>query len=396
MRHKPVEGEQDILRKCRKTCGKVMLMLGPYAAFQFIAGHGLVPVVQGVKQGLGLPRRYAPCGARIPTNHWTAFISRAYDKGMRRIPPLAAIRVFEAAARHENFTKAADELGMTQAAVSYQVKLLEERLGAALFHRVGRQVQLSEIGRRIAPMVSGAFDTLDDAFGIARTDSEAVLTISCSNTFASNWLALRLGGFQMQRPGLAVRLHTADHIVDFAREEVDVAIRNSPDPWPGLVSHFLMRVPILPLASPAFLAKHPPVATPADVMALPRLSPDDVWWDQWLDAVGGGARRQRTATGLRLDSQILEGNAAIAGQGVAVINPAMWLPELRSGRLVAPIDAVAYGRRHYWLVYPEYRRHAPKVQAFRDWLLGEMEKDAATDEYGCFTGPVETAASPRS
>ena len=302
---------------------------------------------------------------------------------MRRIPPLPAVRVFEAAARHENFTAAAAELGMTQAAVSYQVKLLEERLGVPLFHRVKRQVTLTETGRRIAPKVSGAFDALDDAFGAARTDSEAVLTISCSNTFSSNWLAVRLGAFQMARPELAVRLDTADAIIDFARDEIDVAIRNSEKPWPDLVSHFLMGVPIVPLASPDFLARHPPIQGPADVMRLPRISPDDRWWDFWLEQVATGVTRERVA-GVRLDSQVMDGNAALAGQGIAIVNGAMWAHEIRAGRLAHAIDAVAYGRRSYWLVYPDYRRNAPKVRAFRDWILAEVARDAVDSRYDIY------------
>jgi LysR family glycine cleavage system transcriptional activator len=107
---------------------------------------------------------------------------------MRRIPPLPAVRVFEAAARHENFTLAAAELGMTQAAVSYQIKLIEERLGAPLFLRAKRRVTLSEIGRKVAPLVTSAFDTLEDAFAVARADDGGVLAISAANTFATNWL----------------------------------------------------------------------------------------------------------------------------------------------------------------------------------------------------------------
>lgn len=297
---------------------------------------------------------------------------------MRQIPPLAAVRVFEAAARLGNFTRAAEELGMTQAAVSYQVKLLEERLGLGLFHRVRRQVVLTEAGQRIAPMVSGAFDTLHDAFARARTENEAVLTISCSNTFASNWLAVRLGGFQVARPGLAVRLHTDDRIVDFTSSEVDVAVRNSPPPWPGLVSHFLMRVPIVPLASPAFLAQQPPIREPADVFRIPRLSPDDVWWTAWAEAVGVSPAAARSS-GLRLDSQMMEGRAAVAGQGIAILNPALWRAELRDGLLVRPVPGLAYGRRHYWLVYPEALRHTAKVRAFRDWLLAEVRQEFVDD-----------------
>jgi len=306
---------------------------------------------------------------------------------MRKIPPLTAIRAFEAAARHGNFTRAGDELGMTQAAVSYQIKLLEDRVGTALFHRAKGRVSLTETGSRIAPLVSGAFDSLDDAFSVARSDIESVLTISCSNTFAANWLALRLGGFQMRLPQLAVRLHTADHVIDFARDEVDVAIRNSEAPWPGLVSHFLMRVPIMPLASPAFLASQPRIKTPADVMRAPRVSPDDVWWDVWLEQVGGGLVRDPSAAGVRLDSQVMDGNAAIAGQGIAILNAALWRHELAAGRLVEPVSAMALGKRHYWLVYPEYKRNAPKVRAFRDWMLAEFAKDAADDKYGVYTPP---------
>jgi LysR family transcriptional regulator, glycine cleavage system transcriptional activator len=128
---------------------------------------------------------------------------------MRRLPPLSAVRVFEAAARHQNFTAAAVELGMTQAAVSYQIKLLEERLGAALFRREKKRVVLTEAGGRAAPALTRAFDTIDAAFAAVRAEDEGLLTISTSNTFANTWLAWRLGSFQMGHPDMAVRLHTA-------------------------------------------------------------------------------------------------------------------------------------------------------------------------------------------
>src|SRR6185436_2115097 len=123
---------------------------------------------------------------------------------MRRIPPLSAVRVFEAAARHLNFTAAAAELGMTQAAVSYQVKLLEERLGVALFRRDGRGVVLTPAGERAAPQVARGFDALDAAFARLRSENESAMTVSTTQTFANTWLAWRLGGFQMANPGMAV------------------------------------------------------------------------------------------------------------------------------------------------------------------------------------------------
>ena len=126
------------------------------------------------------------------------------------------MRVFEAAARHENFSRAAEELAMTQAGVSYQIKLLEERLGAHLFARKGRSMTLTPLGRRIAPQVSDAFRTMGEAFAAARTENEAVLSITCPHTFATNWLAGRIGAFNLARPNLAVRLHVSNEIVDLA------------------------------------------------------------------------------------------------------------------------------------------------------------------------------------
>lgn len=202
---------------------------------------------------------------------------------MRQIPPLAAVRVFEAAARLLHFTRAAEELGMTQAAVSYQIKLLEERLGVALFQRTGRGVTLTPAGARVAPLVTGAFDGLDEAFRLVRDEAEDVLTVTCSQTFAVNWLSARLGAFQLARPGLAVRLQVQDHLVDLVRGEADIGIRATVTPGPDLHAHFLLRTACAPFASPGFLAAHPPASSPAELLALPRLSPQDSWWQMWSD-----------------------------------------------------------------------------------------------------------------
>ena len=297
---------------------------------------------------------------------------------MRTIPPLSAVRVFESAARHGNFTRAATELGMTQAAVSYQVKLLEGRLGTNLFLRHKGRLSLTETGRRIAPLVSESFDTLDRAFRLARAEDDRVLTISTFQSFATNWLAARIGGFQIARPQLAVRLRSDDHYVDFASEDVDVAIRNGSGAWPGLAAHFLMRVAIQPLASPEFIARNAPVESPSDVMRLQRLSPDDWWWNRWLTESGGVPDEGQTAPGIRLDSQNMEGNAAIAGHGVAILNALMWQNEIESGRLV-PLGPFVVASHSFWLAYPEHRRHSPKIKAFRTWL-DEVIAIAARDQ----------------
>jgi LysR family transcriptional regulator, glycine cleavage system transcriptional activator len=317
-----------------------------------------------------------------------------YDTAMRAIPPLSAVRVFESAARHENFTKAAAELGMTQAAVSYQIKLLEERLKTRLFLRERGGLSLTDTGRRIAPLTSEAFDMLDRAFRIARAEDESVLTISTMQSLATNWLAPRIGVFQLSRPQLAVRIRTEDHYVDFAADDVDVAIRAALEPQRGLASHFLLRPAIQPVASPAFIAQHGPISSPADLLKLPRLSPDDVWWTRWFNGVGV-ADIKPAKPGIRLDSQLMEGTAALAGQGVAILNVALWRQEIDANRLV-PIGRAVTGRRGFWLVYPEHRRNVPKIKAFREWLLAEFDamKGSEPDELFDLPQATDDAASP--
>lgn len=312
---------------------------------------------------------------------------------MRRLPPLSAVRVFEAAARHENFTSAAQELGMTQAAVSYQIKLLEERLGVGLFRRERGRVSLSETGRRIGPLIAKAFDDLDSAFGAARSSSEAVLTVSCSTTFGPNWLAGRIGDFQLKCPDIAVRLHTSNTLVDFARDDVDVAIRGGRGEWPGLCAHFLMRMPLMALASPAFIAGAPPVRTPGDVMGMQRISPEDSWWRAWREQMGGDPGHENLS-GIRMDTQIAEGQAAIAGLGVAILNPVLWMSEMASGRLVPVIDACAYDASDFWLVYPEHRRHARKVRLFRDWLIATIAEEAGKGVAEYYRSPGSGVSRP--
>ena len=308
---------------------------------------------------------------------------------MRRLPPLSAVKVFEAAARHENFTRAAAELGMTQAAVSYQIRLLEERLGVPLFLRSKRRVTLSEAGRRAAPLVARAFDTLADAFGSVVSEDENVLAISTTQTFASNWIAPRLGAFQLARPELAVRLHTENRVIDFAREEIDVAIRSTSGAgsWPGLRSHFMFRLHSTPVAAPDFREAHG-IAAPEDVLRVPRLTPDDVWWSRWLRAAGLPVPDDGGSSGIRFDAQAMEGQAVLAGAGVAMLTPLFWRPELASGRLVQLFDAVSVSETAYWLVYPEHRRNQAKIRAFRDWILAEVDAMKAIEPEEIFVPAV--------
>jgi len=293
---------------------------------------------------------------------------------MRRLPPLPAIRVFEAAARLGNFTRAAEELGMTQAAVSYQMKLLEERLGAPLFRRDGRRVALTEAGARAAPQVSRAFDAIDAAFARVRAEEEGLLVISTSNTFANAWLAWRLGSFQMGHPEMAVRLDTSDAMVDLESGEVDCAIRAGRGEWTGVAADLLLPIDFTPMVSPAFLDRHGPLR-PRDLLDLPLISPHDPWWAVWLREAGVDVPEGPPRPGVRLDSQAHEGHAAIAAQGVAMLTPFFWRNDLAEKRLVRPFEQVSTRGYAYWFVVAEGRRNIPKIKRFREWLIDEIGRE---------------------
>jgi LysR family transcriptional regulator, glycine cleavage system transcriptional activator len=301
---------------------------------------------------------------------------------MRRLPPLPAIRVFEAAARHENFTIAANELGLTQAAVSYQMRVLEERLGTALFRREKKRVKLTEAGRRAAGDISRAFDMLDGAFAQLRTENEAMLTVSTSTTFANTWFASRLGAFSLANPGMAVRLIATDALADFAADEVDVAVRSGFGEWPGLVADRLIDIGFTPMCSPCFLAAHGSQWVPGDLLSLPVISPHDDWWTIWLREAGVDQPDGPVRPGVRLDSQLGEATAAMAGQGVAMLTPFFWRTALVEGRLVQPFRQVSTLGHAYWLVCPDHRRRLPKIKRFREWLLAEVARDLAADASG--------------
>ena len=302
---------------------------------------------------------------------------------MRRLPPLAAVRAFEAAARTENFTSAAAELGMTQAAVSYQVKSLEERLGAPLFVRERGRVRLTPLGARLLPALTGAFDAIEAAFASHRAEDESLLTVTTTHTFANTWLAWRLGAFQMEHPDLAVRMTTSNELVDLRSGDADVAIRAGSGDWDGLEKHRLFESSFTPMASPECLdaveRRLGRNLEPGDIPNENRIGPGDDWWQQWFSDNGVPADESvLRRAGIRLDNQANECHAAMAGQGFALLTPLLWKGDVAAGRLVVPFpDRVSTRGWAYWLVYPSERRTVPKVKRFREWIVEEVAKALA-------------------
>ncbi|WOF44011.1 LysR family transcriptional regulator [Sphingopyxis indica] len=292
---------------------------------------------------------------------------------MSRLPPLAAIRAFESAGRLENFSRAAEELGMTQAAVSYQVRQLEDRLGRALFVREKGRVRLSETGQRLLPAISTAFASMGDAFAALGNDEADILTISAATTFGGTWLSARIGRFQLRYPDLAVRLSMSNAYVDFDASDVDVAIRIGPGGWPGLRADFLFRSHVTPICAPAFLEANR-ITAPADLLNVERLAPNDPWWAGWL-AEAGVDVKPPPRRGVELDSQLQEASAVQGGYGIALMTPLLWRAELDSGRMVQPFDTLYQPGGANWLVYREGRSRVRKIERFREWLREEFEAD---------------------
>lgn len=286
--------------------------------------------------------------------------------------PLNGMRVFEAAARHLSFTRAGEELGLTQTAVSYQIRLLEETLGEPLFLRRPRQVALTEAGERLAPKITEAFALIQDALADMKGATQTTLTIHSTATFAQHWLSRHIGDFQLRHPGIAVRLETSQSMIDFSQTEADIAIRVGKGDWPGLRCHHLMKVDFTPMLSPKLADSIGGVSQPADLLKLRLIDPSDPWWTIWLTAAGVDAADLESRPRSRLGAQAFEAQAAVAGQGVGILTPAFYADEVAMGHLIQPFELICNHERGYWLAYPENRRNLPKIKAFQAWILEKL------------------------
>jgi LysR family glycine cleavage system transcriptional activator len=296
----------------------------------------------------------------------------------RRLPPLNAIRAFEAAARTGGFQAAGAELNISANAVGRLVKVLEDWLGVALFRRLPRGVVLTEAARSYLGRVGILLDQLAEATAeLKRLETSKVLTVSAMPSFVTRWLVPRLGRLTKRHPDLDVRLLASVPTTDFAREEVDVAIRLGPGRYAGLRSDLLTREDFYPVCSPTLLAREPQLRGPSDLSRQILLHdeweqriPDQLDWARWLAAVGvTGVDAQR---GLRFSFSHLTLQAAGSGQGVALASSALLADDLISGHLIRPFgDLSVRGPYGFFIVCPEATAEREKVVAFRNWALEE-------------------------
>ena len=291
--------------------------------------------------------------------------------------PLSALRIFEAAARLKSFTRAADELGVSQAAVSWQVKALERRLDQALFRRLPREVVLTSGGERLARAASEAMNLLRAALSDLTDTGEGVLAITALESLAIQWLAPRIGAFQLAHPKIAVRLETSGRMVDLNHEGFDVALRSGSGDWPGMESLRLFHAGRTPLCAPQMREELGGLARPEDLLTAPLVGLDEEW-AEWFTAAGVTAPHARKGGRLISDLQAIEVASALAGRGVALGSPVLFAPEISQGRLVQPFDINFMQSEGYWLVYPKDRRRAPKIAVFRDWLMKCIAEEPVT------------------
>ncbi len=291
---------------------------------------------------------------------------------MAMLPSLSGLRAFEAAARHMSFTRAAAELHVTQTAISHQIARLEEQIGLRLFVRHGRTLSLTREAQDYLPSIRSAFEDLRRATDrLRRFEQEGLVTISTTASLATKWLIGKVAAFQDANPGIEVRITTSAHLVDFRREEVDMAVRYGRGTWPGVRADWLMAEHLFPVCSPTL--RNPggeALQRPAD-LALHTLLHSSVSredWQLWLTAAGLppaiAARR-----GLMFDQGFMAIQAAMEGLGVALGQTHLVEADLAAGRLVAPFDLVLPRDAGYYVVAPEPIADTPKIARLRAWLI---------------------------
>lgn len=290
---------------------------------------------------------------------------------MARLPiPLNALRAFEASARHLSFTRAADNLNVTQAAISHQIKALEERLGVILFRRSNRGLKLTDEGLALAPTLFEAFGAIDRLFERFEGGGvQEVLTVSAVGTFVVGALLERLPSFRAAHPGIDLRLLTNNNKVDLVAEGLDYAIRFGDGAWHGMDADLICSAPLSPLCDPVMART---LREPADLLRTPLLRsyrPQD--WPAWFEAAGV---ENSTIRGPLFDSSLIMVQAAMRGAGIALVPHDLFWREIERGQLVRPF-AIEVDADRYWLTRLKSRPPNQAMRAFRTWLLYQFGGD---------------------
>jgi LysR family transcriptional regulator, glycine cleavage system transcriptional activator len=311
---------------------------------------------------------------------------------LRHIPGLQSLKAFDASARHLSFTRAAGELNVTPAAVSHQIKELEDQLGIQLFQRTSRTMRLTRAGQIFRAAVAESLDQLTKGLHrIRQLDNASQLRVNASASIAAKWLVPRLDRFLALKPGADVRVDVSGALLDFDRDGVDIAVRFDRGDYPGLRVDRMFTDNVFPICSPALLERMGPIREPRDLLRLPLIHLDweaqgAVWpnWRMWMQAAGVAGFED--TSGLHFGHSSLAIQAALDGHGVALGETSLVADDLAAGRLVRPFELSlkSPSRFAYYLVSPVETADRPMVKAFREWILAEA---AATSAGGSVNAP---------
>lgn len=290
------------------------------------------------------------------------------------LPPMQALRAFEAAARAGSLTRAAEALALTHGAISHQIKSLEESLGVRLVERAGRGIRITDDGERLATRVRAALAEIGDAIREASERSNPrQLRVSVTPSFAARWLLPRLGTFLARHRDIDLDVRSSLSLVDFKRDDADVAIRYGFGSWPDVRAELLLSDTYFPVCSPRLAPRLP--KEPRELARYTLLRSDDEFWKPWFEAVG--LEWPEPLRGPTFNDAALMLQAAVDGQGIALARSSLLGNDVRNGLLVRLFDIDVPAPRRHYLVYPPRLAGSPKLAAFREWLLAEIRADEA-------------------
>ena len=292
-----------------------------------------------------------------------------------RLPPMQALRAFEAAARTGSLTKAAAALAVTHGAISHQVNALEDIVGVPLIERAGRGIRVTDDGERLATRLRAALADIADALREAgERNNPRRLRVSVTPSFAARWLLPRLGSFLARHRDIDLDVRSSVALVDFRRDDADVAIRQGFGGWPDVHAEHLLSETFFPVCSPRLLPRLPRV--PADLARHTLLRADDEWWKPWFEAVG--LDWPEPSRGPIFNDSALMLQAAVEGQGIALARTSLIGNDLKNGLLVRLFDIDVPAPRRFYLVYPPRVAGLPKLALFRAWLKDEIRADESS------------------